>query len=80
VVNAARGTLCHWICIREGKIGNYQIITPNYLEWITVRLRRSPGPLGGKLRWASPFPTWRVHYSLATSFVHTTRVWFAQHT
>ena len=28
VVNAARGTLCHWICIREGKIANYQVITP----------------------------------------------------
>ena len=28
VVNAARGTLCHWICIREGKIRNYQVITP----------------------------------------------------
>jgi Ni,Fe-hydrogenase I large subunit len=26
-VNAARGTLCHWICIREGKIANYQVIT-----------------------------------------------------
>jgi hydrogenase large subunit len=27
-VNAARGTLCHWICIRDGKISNYQVITP----------------------------------------------------
>lgn len=28
VVNAARGTLGHWICIRDGKISNYQVITP----------------------------------------------------
>jgi uptake hydrogenase large subunit len=27
-VNAARGTLCHWICIRDGKISNYQVVTP----------------------------------------------------
>jgi hydrogenase large subunit len=27
-INAARGTLSHWVCIREGKIANYQIITP----------------------------------------------------
>ena len=27
-VNAARGTLCHWIGIRDGKICNYQVITP----------------------------------------------------
>jgi hydrogenase large subunit len=27
-VNAARGTLCHWICIRDGEISNYQVITP----------------------------------------------------
>jgi hydrogenase large subunit len=27
-VNAARGTLGHWICIHEGKISNYQVITP----------------------------------------------------
>ncbi|HUO39467.1 MAG TPA: nickel-dependent hydrogenase large subunit [Mycobacterium sp.] len=27
-VNAARGTLCHWICIRDAKISNYQVITP----------------------------------------------------
>ena len=27
-VNAARGTLSHWICIRDGKISNYQVITP----------------------------------------------------
>ena len=28
VVNAARGTLCHWVRIRDGKIANYQVITP----------------------------------------------------
>jgi uptake hydrogenase large subunit len=27
-VNAARGTLCHWICVRDGKICNYQVVTP----------------------------------------------------
>jgi hydrogenase large subunit len=27
-VNAARGTLGHWICVREGKITNYQVVTP----------------------------------------------------
>jgi len=27
-VNAARGTLCHWICIRDAKISNYQVVTP----------------------------------------------------
>ncbi|MBV9351901.1 MAG: nickel-dependent hydrogenase large subunit, partial [Mycobacterium sp.] len=27
-VNAARGTLCHWICVRDGKISNYQVVTP----------------------------------------------------
>ena len=27
-VNAARGTVGHWICIRDGKISNYQVIAP----------------------------------------------------
>ena len=27
-VNAARGSLSHWVGIHEGKISNYQIITP----------------------------------------------------
>jgi hydrogenase large subunit len=27
-INAARGTLSHWVSIHEGKISNYQIITP----------------------------------------------------
>jgi hydrogenase large subunit len=27
-VNAARGTLSHWVCIHKSKISNYQIITP----------------------------------------------------
>jgi uptake hydrogenase large subunit len=27
-INAARGSLCHWVRIRDGKIANYQIITP----------------------------------------------------
>jgi Ni,Fe-hydrogenase I large subunit len=27
-VNAARGSLCHWICLRDGKICNYQVVTP----------------------------------------------------
>ena len=27
-INAARGSLCHWVKIRDGKIANYQIITP----------------------------------------------------
>ena len=29
VVNAARGTLGgHWVCIRDGKIANYEVVTP----------------------------------------------------
>ena len=27
-INAARGSLGHWVKIRDGKIANYQIITP----------------------------------------------------
>jgi Ni,Fe-hydrogenase I large subunit len=27
-VNAARGSLCHWVRIRDGKIANYQVVTP----------------------------------------------------
>jgi uptake hydrogenase large subunit len=27
-INAARGSLCHWVRVRNGKIANYQIITP----------------------------------------------------
>jgi hydrogenase large subunit len=27
-VNAARGSLGHWVRVRDGKIANYQIVTP----------------------------------------------------
>ena len=28
-INAARGSLGHWVRIRDGKIANYQVITPD---------------------------------------------------
>ena len=49
-INAARGSLEHWVRIRDGKIANYQIITPT--AW-NGSPRDSIGParaLGGELR------------------------------
>lgn len=32
LINAARGTLGHWLSVREGRITNYQVITPTTIN------------------------------------------------
>ncbi len=68
-VNAARGTLCHWICIRDGKISNYQVITPT--TWnASPRDSAGRGALGGKPHRADRSRSGRASPNLAPSSVH----------
>ena len=49
-INAARGSLGHWVKVRDGRIANYQVITPT--TW-NGSPRDDVGParaLGGELR------------------------------
>lgn len=45
LVDAARGALGHWIQIKEGKIANYQVITPSTWNISPKDDRDQPGPL-----------------------------------
>ena len=45
LVGAARGALGHWIEIKEGKIANYQVITPSTWNISPMDDRNQPGPL-----------------------------------
>ena len=44
---APRGTLSHWIVIRDGKIANYQAVVPVDLERRPARREGSAGPVRG---------------------------------
>jgi len=45
LIEAARGALGHWVEIREGKIANYQIITPSGWNISPKDDKGQPGPL-----------------------------------
>jgi hydrogenase large subunit len=66
LVDAARGALGHWIEIKEGKIANYQVITPSTWNISPRDDRNQPGPLeqaitGTKIKdEANPFEIVRI--------------------
>jgi hydrogenase large subunit len=66
LVGAARGALGHWIEIKEGKIANYQIITPSTWNISPRDDKNQPGPLeqaiiGTKIKdEANPFEIVRI--------------------
>jgi hydrogenase large subunit len=66
LIGAARGALGHWIEIGEGKIANYQVITPSTWNISPKDDREQPGPLeqaiiGTKIRdEANPFEIVRI--------------------
>ena len=66
LVDAARGALGHWIEIREGKIANYQVITPSTWNISPRDDKDQPGPLeqaitGTKIKdEANPFEIVRI--------------------
>jgi hydrogenase large subunit len=66
LVGAARGALGHWITIREGKIANYQVITPSTWNISPRDDKGQPGPLeqaitGTKIKdEANPFEIVRI--------------------
>jgi len=45
LVEAARGALGHWVEIKEGKIANYQVITPSTWNESPRDDKEQPGPL-----------------------------------
>lgn len=45
MVEAARGTLGHWLSVREGRIERYQIIAPTSWNFSPRDARGAPGPL-----------------------------------
>jgi hydrogenase large subunit len=66
LVGAARGALGHWIEVKEGKIANYQIITPSTWNISPRDDKDRPGPMeqaivGTKIRdEANPFEIVRI--------------------
>jgi hydrogenase large subunit len=66
LVDGARGALGHWIEIKQGKIANYQVITPSTWNISPRDDRNQPGPLeqaiiGTKVRdEANPFEIVRI--------------------
>jgi hydrogenase large subunit len=66
LVDAARGALGHWIEIKEGKIANYQVITPSTWNISPRDDKNQPGPLeqaitGTKIKdEANPFEIVRI--------------------
>jgi len=66
LVGAARGALGHWIEIREGRITNYQVVTPSSWNISPEDDKGQPGPLeqaitGTKIRdEANPFEVVRI--------------------
>ncbi len=66
LVGAARGALGHWIEIKEGKIANYQVITPSTWNISPRDDKNQPGPLeqaitGTKIKdEANPFEIVRI--------------------
>lgn len=45
LTGAARGALGHWIEIKEGKIANYQVVTPTSWNASPIDDREQPGPI-----------------------------------
>lgn len=45
LVEAARGTLGHWVSIRRGRLDNYQIIAPTTWNFSPRDARGNPGPV-----------------------------------
>ena len=66
LTEAARGALGHWIEIREGKIANYQVVTPTSWNASPIDDREQPGPIeqaitGAKIKdEANPFEIVRI--------------------
>jgi len=66
LVGAARGALGHWVEIKEGKIANYQVITPSTWNISPKDDKDQPGPLeqaiiGTRIRnEANPFEIVRI--------------------
>ncbi|MBA7711829.1 Periplasmic [NiFe] hydrogenase large subunit [subsurface metagenome] len=66
LTEAARGALGHWIEIKEGKIANYQVITPTSWNASPADDKNQPGPIeqalvGTKIRdEANPFEVVRI--------------------
>jgi Ni,Fe-hydrogenase I large subunit len=66
LVGAARGALGHWIEIKEGKIANYQVVTPSSWNLSPGDDKDQPGPLeqaitGTKIKdEANPFEIVRI--------------------
>jgi len=66
LVGAARGALGHWIEIKEGKIANYQVVTPSTWNISPRDDKNQPGPLeqaiiGTKIKdEANPFEIVRI--------------------
>ncbi len=66
LIDASRGALGHWIAIKEGKIANYQVITPSTWNISPRDDRNQPGPLeqaitGTKIKdEANPFEIVRI--------------------
>ena len=66
LTEAARGALGHWVEIKEGKIANYQVITPTSWNASPMDDRGQPGPIeqaitGTKLKdEANPFEIVRI--------------------
>ena len=66
LTEAARGALGHWIEIKEGKIANYQVITPTSWNASPIDDRGQPGPIeqaitGTKIKdEANPFEIVRI--------------------
>jgi hydrogenase large subunit len=50
VIEAARGSLGHWLQVKEGKIQNYQIIAPTTWNFSPRDQQDQPGPLEHALR------------------------------
>ncbi|GAI15116.1 unnamed protein product [marine sediment metagenome] len=66
LTEAARGALGHWMEIKEGKIANYQVITPTSWNASPIDDREQPGPIeqaitGAKIKdEANPFEIVRI--------------------
>ena len=52
LVEAARGSLGHWLKIKDGKIHNYQIIAPTTWNFSPRDAKETPGPLEQALKGA----------------------------
>ncbi|MEW5881675.1 MAG: nickel-dependent hydrogenase large subunit [Pseudomonadota bacterium] len=56
ITEAARGSLAHWISVRNGKIANYQIVAPTTWNFSPRDAEGQPGALEGALVGAPVLP------------------------